>query len=1131
MSTQVISILLQGRNETQAAFQGVQQAAKLTTEQIVALANAGKDERGKLLDDFQKMAAAATGGAAATEKWTEANQRAAMAMAAAHDQASKLNEGLSETKGHADEISHAFANALGLGAFLTVAGGAAAVLSSVRDVVHESIVGTAEYAHNLENLSLKTGISTTGLQELGLAARLGGKDVEGLARAVTLMEANVAQGSPKAVKAMQALHLDKSVFDDTETAIRTISERLQEIGDVGERANIARALLGKGGLDMLPALMQDLDAVSAKARELGVVMNEDDVRAASDLAVSAQLLSETWNGLLQQFGLTVARSEPVNEALKKLTDDFAEVSKATAKGGGSSSAADSIGEAATAALQFGEDLNATKGPVLTWIENLYKMNPILLMVKESTLALSLAQKAFHEAVAMGSPLGDLPTARPASGTSDKAAAMEMLGLPADLDTLTKGLADDLKKAKDQILKDDRAFQAEKDKIAKLLYDSSLRAMNDMRKAVEQDHKNQMAEGLRFLTEEAKHDADEQKLIDDNTRQFIAEVKQKAEERKKADAAELKEMQEHARESEAAIKSIGSSIGGVFGDIFGSFSKLIAQSSQDVTDNVANSFEKSLMGVLDNPKVREALNGIAGAVQVAMQGYSIGHSAGSAGTGALEGAASGAAMGAAIGAPTGIGAPVGAVIGGVIGGVAGWIGGNKAEAEQKAQMEEMRQQLLQTYGSMEALQKLANALGVDISKAFTTRDPQQFQAIVSSLNQGLADQQKRMQGVSTAMQGLDLMTKGFMATMDAQGTKSGLAWDVVSEKLANYEAKLKALGLTDDEISQRMHQRENQLSAGIKGATDEQQAAFKRLGDYAAATFGAMVKETGDVIGALQQMEPTLSNLADLEGEFGLKGSSALQELLGLRQIVTDNADIAQSIQGLNLLMKGLGDAGIHSTSIFTEFGQDLAADFKNLTDKGVDATQALILMQPALQQLWEHQQKFHDITDEATLALLHQGETAGLVGEDQKSIYDKIFDVLKDIDGVLRGLPTDVNTNINVNTHYTQTGDPPPGGGNGQGGKFGWNDDGSPNNDGDPSTPYAFGGYAPYVPGGHPAIVGERVGETVLPDDYIGRLASKIVAAGGAGGSGGSETHIHVHLDGQELRTWIVRQQKAGFLN
>jgi TP901 family phage tail tape measure protein len=651
---------------------------------------------------------------------------------------------------------------------------------------------------------------------------------------------------------------------------------------------------------------------------------------------------------------------------------------------------------------------------------------------------------------------------------------------------------------------DRSTQ---DRIRKLLTDSRIRFANDQRKQIEQDHKHQMQGGLQFATELEQQYKDKQDYWLEINHQVAQAVVTDVHMRTKAEKDALELGQKNAlvwermyikagRNVTSTFVDVGQAIGGVWGHAVGNLGEALGA--------LTGSNKLGLGSFFSSTKGKNTLTAVQTGADVFFGGMQLGNRVGSPGKGALAGGASGlvsgAITGAMIGAPAGgITAGAGAIIGGAaglaIGAIGGFIGGKKAQREQQDAMEKMRHDMLLSFGGMENLRKQASLLGVDISRAFTTKEPKEFQAIVDRLNQGMADQQKRMQGVQTAMLGLDLMTKGFTETMAAHGVKTGMAWDAAQEKLQRYEKALREAGVAEDEIKQRVHQRENQLlGGGGAAATEAQQAAFGRLGDYAAATFGAMVKESGDVIGALQQMEPTLSQLAGLEEEFGLKGSAALQELLGLRQIVVDNADIAQSIQGLNLLMKGLGDAGINTSSLFQGFGTDLAADFQALKDKGVDANQALILMQPSLQRLWEHQQKFHDITDEATLKLLKEGETSGIVGEEQRSTFDKILDVLKDIRDFI--IP-DKKFKVTVNKS-----DP----GNLLGGGSGNEGEEDPENRGGRGRALgAFNEYLPPQSGGHWRNFAESG-----RGEYLTVTDKPISTTGGGGGSVHvGEVHIH----------------------
>lgn len=338
---------------------------------------------------------------------------------------------------------------------------------------------------------------------------------------------------------------------------------------------------------------------------------------------------------------------------------------------------------------------------------------------------------------------------------------------------------------------------------------------------------------------------------------------------------------------------------------------------------------------------------------------------------LGGAAAGAAFGSAFG-------PIGTAIGGVAGGILGLFGG---KAKIKKELADLRAQLLQSVGgSMEELRKKAASLGVDISKAFSTKDPKELKRIMDELNKAAEEQKKRWEGVQTAVAGLTLRVKGFAAELvKSLGIDGVNTFDDLRQKIADGTLAMEGLG----------------------EATDRQQRTFDRMGLFAVATFAQYIRESGDVIGALREMDAALGDLTTAQEAFGFAGSEAINQLLGLRDVVNANSDVADSIQGLNQIMQGLSAAGLNNAEIFNAFGTDAVELFTQMTEGGASANQAMALMQPTLQKLWEHQKKYGDITDEATLALLQEAEAQGLVGESMKEINEQILDVLVAIADVL----------------------------------------------------------------------------------------------------------------------------------
>jgi hypothetical protein len=173
-----------------------------------------------------------------------------------------------------------------------------------------------------------------------------------------------------------------------------------------------------------------------------------------------------------------------------------------------------------------------------------------------------------------------------------------------------------------------------------------------------------------------------------------------------------------------------------------------------------------------------------------------------------------------------------------------------------------------------------------------------------------------------------------------------------------------------------------------------QSEFNTLGSVAAATFAAIVRETGDVVQAMNAIEPSLAKLAQLQEDLGLKADGAFGKLMEFRKVIKDNEDIANSLSGIASVLRGLGDAGIVTQDLFSELGASVSEMYQKLIDRGVGEQNAMMMSQASLQQLWQMQHDYGFTLDENTQKLVDQAEEQGLVGDKFKDVNQKILDML-----------------------------------------------------------------------------------------------------------------------------------------
>ena len=420
---------------------------------------------------------------------------------------------------------------------------------------------------------------------------------------------------------------------------------------------------------------------------------------------------------------------------------------------------------------------------------------------------------------------------------------------------------------------------------------------------------------------------------------------------------------------------------------------------------------------------------------------------------------GGSLGKVLGGVAGSVVPVvGTLLGSAVGGLFGKLFGGDKE---KKQVEEARQELIKSAGGIEELKKKAEQAGVSLDKLLKTGKMKDFNAEVDKLNKGFSDFETRMKGIQTAISGVNTL---------AQGLSAQLAKSV--------EAQDKAFD------SQRQGEEVDKLTKRVYEGTEEQRAAWERLGKFTLATFAEQVRATGDVIGALQDMQPAFDVLVDAQEKFGFAGSESTERLLTMYKTVKDNADVFTSLSGVSQIMRGLGDAIKVNGDLALAFGQELAANFKTLTDRGVDTTMALALMQPQLQQLWELQKEGKLVTDDTTQSLLDQAEAQGIVGEQMKDVNEKILDVLLAIGEALGAtLPASVKKfadsvgdiqvpEIEIPYRYKQQGGGPPG---------------ETTSSGEEPPPLAEGGFANWGAGSLAVLHGP---EAVIPLDRLDAMMS-----------------------------------------
>jgi hypothetical protein len=180
---------------------------------------------------------------------------------------------------------------LGLGVAGGIAGVAAAATLAARQV--------ADYAGMIGDLSKRTGISTSSLQEWDYAAKQSGADLGNVTAAVRNLQVNQTQalrGSKAEVAAFAALgiSLDDLKKKGSEELFLALAQNIGKAAPSAQQTANVLTVLGRSADALLPAFRDGFADAAASARDLGIVIDEEVIGSLDELG-------DRWDAVLGQL--------------------------------------------------------------------------------------------------------------------------------------------------------------------------------------------------------------------------------------------------------------------------------------------------------------------------------------------------------------------------------------------------------------------------------------------------------------------------------------------------------------------------------------------------------------------------------------------------------------------------------------------------------------------------------------------------------------------------------------------------------------------------------------------------------------------------------------------------------------
>jgi hypothetical protein len=185
------------------------------------------------------------------------------------------------------------------------AGGLIALLISSAHDREKIIQDTIEYDSKIHDLSIKTGLAAETLSGLNEQAKESGTSIDALAKGVFLLQKNVESGGPKVDALAKSFGITKENVGDADATLRRFFEGISKLPTEAERNAAGARLMGKSYQELSVLLADthgDIDAVIAKAKEMGLVLSGESAAAADRLGDAFARLKTRKQGLDREFG-------------------------------------------------------------------------------------------------------------------------------------------------------------------------------------------------------------------------------------------------------------------------------------------------------------------------------------------------------------------------------------------------------------------------------------------------------------------------------------------------------------------------------------------------------------------------------------------------------------------------------------------------------------------------------------------------------------------------------------------------------------------------------------------------------------------------------------------------------------
>ena len=169
-----------------------------------------------------------------------------------------------------------------------------------------------DYTGKIDDLATETNLTTETIQSLQLAATLSGQSLEDVAGKAVYFQKQMEKaknGNAELAATFKALGVD--LDGPVDAAFRKTLERLNQVADGSAKTKTSTDLFGKGAASLLGVMDQvggSFDGLTAKAKDYGLVLDQDAIAKSNELADRIDVLKLRLGALTTEIGIATIRT-------------------------------------------------------------------------------------------------------------------------------------------------------------------------------------------------------------------------------------------------------------------------------------------------------------------------------------------------------------------------------------------------------------------------------------------------------------------------------------------------------------------------------------------------------------------------------------------------------------------------------------------------------------------------------------------------------------------------------------------------------------------------------------------------------------------------------------------------------